>query len=328
MHVSDDIQKQMELRSDRECVASYTVGFLRAFQQAALPHQCLAGTNAPPELISCVLAHLQVFSVRALETFFRDCFVLLCKRDSSFLAKATEATKGKIDYVTLSSFVSGKASLEDHLAAQRNFQSLDVVNLAFEPLFGCPTFEALNEISFDAFVPGDPPRAIALNLKEKPWKSHLYELFSARHQIIHNSNRPLPSDPAIVLEQANMALLVGQLFGSHLAATLRVGTIATEAPLWMVVLMACAIGSDASPEELTGRIAKELVSNREVADARGHIGPAIVLGQHLMRLRFADSHPTNDTNVDGRDVVHLLTQVGDHLVLETLQGVHGNEATE
>jgi hypothetical protein len=47
-----------------------------------------------------------------------------------------------------------------------------------------------------------------------------------------------------------------------------------------------------------------------------------------MRLRFADSHPTNDTNVDGRDVVHLLTQVGDHLVLETLQGVHGNEATE
>jgi hypothetical protein len=328
MHVSDDIQKQMELRSDRESVASFTVGFLKAFQQAVLPHQSLVSTNAPPELISCSLAHLQVFSVRALETFFRDCFVLLCKRDPSFLAKATEATKGKIDYATLSSFVSGKASLEDHLAAQRNFQNLDVINLAFEPLFGRSTFEALNEATFHPLVPGDPPRTVKLNLKEKPWESHLYELFSARHQIIHNANRPLPSDQVTVLEQADMALLVGQLFGSHLAAKLQVGTIATEAPLWMVVLTGVAGRSKLSPEVLIGRMAKALASNRELADARGHIGPAIVLGQHLMRLRFADSHPTNDAIVDGRDVVHLLTQEDDHLVLQTLQGVHGDGVPE
>ena len=102
----EDRQHELELRADRESVASHTVGFLRAFQAAALPHQFLIGKEASPELVSCALAHLQVFSVRALETFFRDSFVLLCKRDSNFLAKATESTKGKIDYATLSAFIS------------------------------------------------------------------------------------------------------------------------------------------------------------------------------------------------------------------------------
>lgn len=322
----NDNQDQLALRSDREGVASYIVGFLRAWQQAAIPHQSLATGTASPELIRCSLAHLQVFAVRALETFFRDCFVLLCKRDPSFLEKAIEATKGKIDYVTLSAFINGRASLEDHLAAQRNFQNLDVVNLAFEPLFGKPTFDALNETTFHPIVPGDPPITIKINLREQPWRAQLYELLDSRHQIIHNANRSLPIDQERVLKQADTALLVGQLFGSHLANKLCVGTIATEAPLWMVLLTAAATNSNASPTELMGRIAKEMASKPELVDAKGHIGPAIVFAQHIMRLRFSESHPTASAVADGRGVVHLLCKVGDEFELQTLQSLREDGA--
>ena len=319
--MSEEISRQIELRSDRESVPSYIVGFLRASKHAALPHQSLVGQNPSSELMSCALAHLQVFTVRALETFFRDCFVLLCKRDASFLHMATEATKGKLDYVALSSFISGKASLEEHLAAQRNFQNLDVVNLAFEPLFGRPTFDALNDASFSVFIPGDPPRMLELSLKEQPWKAQLYGLFGARHEIIHNSNRALPSDQTAVLAQANTAILVGQLFGCHLASTLRVGTIVTEAPLWMVALMSLSLDTNVTPDELQELVANELANNREFAGGSGHIGPALVLGQHLMQLRFADDHSTTEATVGGRDIVHLLTRIGDELELQTLQGI-------
>ncbi len=320
--MANDMEDQVALRSDREGVASYIVGFLKAWQQAALPHQSLANTKPSSELIRCSLAHLQVFTVRALETFFRDCFVLLCKRDPSFLEKATEATKGKIDYATLSAFISGRASLEDHLAAQRNFQNLDVVNLAFEPLFGRAAFDALNETTFHPLVPGDPPKTIRIDLREQAWRAQLYELVDARHQIIHNANRPLPTDQERVLKQADTALLVAQLFGSHLATTLRVGTIATEAPLWMVVLMAVATKSNKSPAELMGRMDKEIATNSELRDAKGHIGPAIVFAQHIMRLRFAESHPTVSAVAEGRDVYHLLSRVGEDFELQTLQGLH------
>lgn len=313
------MEDQLALRSDREGVASHIVGFLKAWQQAAQPHQSLATTKPSSDLIRCSLAHLQVFTVRAIETFFRDCFVLLCKRDPSFLEKATEATKGKIDYATLSAFISGRASLEDHLAAQRNFQNLDVVNLAFEPLFGRPTFDALNETTFHPLVPGDPPTWITIDLREQPWRAQLYELVDARHQIIHNANRPLPADQERVLKQAHTALLVGQLFGYHLATTLRVGAIATEAPLWMIILTSVATKSNASPKELMGRIAKEMAANSELRDAKGHIGPALLFAQHVMRLRFTQSHPTASAVADGRDVIHLLRKVGENFELQTLQ---------
>lgn len=323
--MSENNQNQLELRSDREKVASYIVGFLKSFQQACLPHQSLNGKNASPEIISCALAHLQVFSVRALETFFRDCFVLLCKQDPLFLAKATEATKGKIDYATLSGFISGKSSLEDHLAAQRNFQNLDVVNLAFEPLFGDNTFDALNKVEFHPLIPGNPPRTIKISLKDKPWRPLLYELVNARHQIIHNSNHPLPCDQGRVLEQANMALLVGQLFGSHLANKLGVGTLVTEAPLWMVALTAVAMKSDEKPEVLMSRIAKELSSNPDLKEMKGHIGPAIVLGKDLMRIRFTENHAATNAFSDSTCVIHLLNRVGEDFELQTLQGVRNTE---
>jgi len=319
--MSEEDPRQASLRVYRESVPSYIVGFLRASKHAALPHQSLIGQSASPELLSCALAHLQVFTVRALETFFRDCFVLLCKRDTSFLRMATEATKGKLDYATLSTFITGKASLEDHLAAQRNFQNLDVVNLAFEPLFGRPMFDALNDAEFNVFLPEDPPRLLELSLKEQPWRSQLYGLFGERHEVIHNSNRPLPQEQAGVLDQANTALLVGQLFGCYLASTLRVGTITTEAPLWMVALLSLSSSTSATPDELNALIASELATNREFASGSGHIGPAIVLGEHLMQLRFANDHPTTEATAAGREVVHLLTRVGDELELQTLQGM-------
>ncbi len=315
------MEHQSALRSDREGVASHIVGFLRAWQQAAMPHYSLVNTKPSSELISCSLAHLQVFTVRALETFFRDCFVLLCKRDSSFLEKATEATKGKIDYATLSALLSGKSSIEEHLAAQRNFQNLDVVNLAFEPLFGRAAFDVLNETTFHPLVPGDPPKTIKIDLSEQPWRAQLYELVDARHQIIHNANRPLPTDQERVLKQADTALLVAQLFGSHLATALRVGTIVTEAPLWMVILMSVAINSNKSPAELMARMVKEIGTNSELRDAKGHIGPAIVFAHHITRLRFAENHPTASAVAEGRDVYHLLSMVGKDFELQTLQGL-------
>lgn len=315
----ENTDRQIELRADRESISSYIVGFLRASQQAALPHQSLSGSAFSSELMSCALSHLQVFSVRALETLFRDCFILLCKRDPSFLQRATESTKGKIDYVTLASFLNGKSTIEEHLAAQRNFQNLDTINLAFEPLFGRPTFEELKESNFSVFLPGSPPQHISFSLKEKDPTPLLYELFTSRHQIIHNSNRPLPSDQAAVLEQANAALLVGQLFGTYLAQKLGIGTIAIEAPLWMVVFLASRIdkASDADPS----KAAEGFASNPELAGKTGHIGPSLILGKDLMRLRFIDHHSTSKAISEGRPVIHLITTVGEFLELQTLQGI-------
>ncbi|TAK38820.1 MAG: hypothetical protein EPO30_04690 [Lysobacteraceae bacterium] len=314
----EDCRKELELREDRERVASYIVGFLRAFQAAALPHQSLIGKEASPELVSCALAHLQVFAVRALETFFRDCFVVLCKRDSTFLEKATEATKGKIDYATLSKFISGKSSLEEHLAAERNFQNLDVVNMAFAPLFGRPTFEALNKTTFNPVLPGAPARSSPICLDGKPWRALLYELVASRHQIIHNANHPLPQDQVHVVEQANMVLLVGQLFGLHLAQTLGVGTLVTEAPLWMVVLMAVAAKSEESPEVLLGRMAKQVELNPELKEAKGHIGPVLLPAQHVMRLRFVEDRSTAHSISADQEIIHLVTKVGDNYELSTV----------
>ena len=79
--------------------------------------------------------------------------------------------------------------------------------MAFAPLFGRPTFEALNETTFKTFLPGNPARSYPICLNDKPWKALLYELVASRHQIIHNANRPLPYDQTRVVEQANMVLL-------------------------------------------------------------------------------------------------------------------------
>ena len=322
--MSSNIKDQGELRSDRESVASHTVGFLKAAQQAAIPLHSLVGSSPSQEVMSCALAHLQIFTVRALETFFRDCFVLLCKRDESFLEKAIKATHVKLDYGNMYGFINGKASFQEHLAAQRNFQNLDVVNLAFEPLFGCSTFDALNNIDFSVLLPGDPPSNLKISLKERPWKTQLYELVEDRHRLIHNAHRPLPIDQKRVQDQAETAILLGQLFATHLAHILNVGIIATEAPMWMVIYTAPAMHTKLTPDELLTRVTKELASNPEFSATQGHIGPAIIFSEQLMRLRFTDSNCAHNTAAK-EGVFHLLNKVGDGFELSTLKSIDDSE---
>jgi len=72
------------------------------------------------------------------------------------------------------------------------------------------------------------------------------------------------------------------------------------------------------PAVLLAQLAEQVSLNPELKEAKGHIGPALLPAQHVMRLRFVDGHSTSHSSSTAHKIFHVVTKVGDTYELSTL----------
>jgi hypothetical protein len=276
-------QRLLSLNSARELIPSHVIGFLRAYQQAVVLHQELAISKAKlsNQANQVLLSQIQVFAVRALETFLRDCFVTLSRLDSDFLDASMKLSRRGLR--------AGEDEVVEKLAGELSFQNLDAVSEYFRPALNDDLFSDLDKSDWSVYVVGGPqgkPWSFKLPEHAPKWRADLQILFDNRHEIIHNANRSLEIDQSEVMRLVTMAFLIGQLVGILLGQRTSTGIISTEAPLKYVVLLGVVMHAKSKEEVLQ---AIERANSMPDLDGKfGHVGPAIVPIGLLGSLDFVD----------------------------------------
>lgn len=175
-----------ELRKTRNSIDEYYYNFLNNISKNSYFMHYVIKTKPTKEVIKVPIAQYLVSLIGCWETFLRDIFVFVCERDKAFRDFIIIANR--IDQETISQMDSNLL-LAEYLSKLFNFQNLNDIERAFEPLFNLKLFDTIG--SYELTKLSIKARLITdfSILKLVPnWIGLVEKAYSERHKIVHDAN--------------------------------------------------------------------------------------------------------------------------------------------
>jgi len=204
-----DILKQRELhRGDPQAfVLSFVVNYSAP---ARLMHSFLPPTGGKEDVFQAALWAYVIGIAACIETFFRDLYFYLLKRNPSLLQRALNESNRRESANRLSRYVAEGASAEE-FAASASFQNAETINQNVSIFFSTPFFDLLDQFELVCDVPS-ALRAGPANLKlPSCWQYDLGRVFSLRHEFAHDANSKTKISMEEMQRIETTALLICQI---------------------------------------------------------------------------------------------------------------------
>jgi hypothetical protein len=222
-----DILKQRELhRGDpRELVLNFAVNFSAP---ARLMHSLLPPRKGKEELLQAAMRAYVIGIAACTETFFRDLYFHLLKRNPGMLHRALNERNRKEPASRLPKYTAHGVSPEEFAAHQASFQNAEAINQNISIFFPSPFFDTLSQ--FDPIC--DIPSA----------QSDLGRVFSLRHEFAHDANAKTQISRDEMRRIETTALLICQM--TALLPGIEPKVIVSERNLPAILLIADLISED------------------------------------------------------------------------------------
>ncbi len=146
-----------------------------------------------------------------VETFFRDLFVYVLKRNPGMVNRALKESVGSESAKRLPQYLAVGVSAEE-FAASASFQNADAINHNISIAFsGTTYFDLLDQVEVDCEVPsGQQPGPAHLKLSSS-WRDDLDRVFSLRHEFAHDANSKTVIDAEEMRRIETVILLICQM---------------------------------------------------------------------------------------------------------------------
>ena len=311
-----DFPKLDKLALDRQLIPSHVYSFLESmshvFKNYMLIREMAKQTNQEANFSAdFAIKQAMVFSVRSLETLMRDCFVTCINEHPGFKDKVLGLEKASLRYTDIQSLIERPERFNEYLAALRNFQSLDVINQAFEPLYDKEFFVVIDEYKTVVFRNDEKltPTAFSMQDYSSSWRSEIYKLYQERHEIVHNAHHCLRFSIEECQNMIDTALMFGQVAGIIIGSVIGSqenpynGTITVEAPIEDVMTWYILSQKDDLTYEDVKPKADELMGGK----GYGAIGPFIFLRPDLMQTFFKYDNKDEATEGNRAHIVQRMS---------------------
>jgi hypothetical protein len=205
-----DILKQREIhRGDpQEHVLRFMVNYSA---QARMMHSFLPPTKGKEDVLQAAMRAYVIGIAACVETFFRDLYVDLLKRNPGLMQQALSASSRKAPASHLSRYVAEGVSAEEFAAFQASFQNAEAINQNISILFSIPFFDVLDRFELVCDIPSARHSGPA-RLKLPPcWRSDLDRVFSLRHEFAHDANSKTQVSAGEMQRIETSALLICQV---------------------------------------------------------------------------------------------------------------------
>jgi hypothetical protein len=204
-----DILKQRE--SHRGDPQAFVLGFIVNYSgPARLMHSFLPPTKGKEDVFQAAMRAYIIGIAACVETFFRDLYFYLIKRDPSLLQRALKESKRRESASRLPRYLTEGASAEE-FAASASFQNSEAINQNVSIFFSVPFFDVLNQFELVCEVPS-AARIGPCNLKlPSSWQHDLGRVFSLRHEFAHDANSKTKINAEEMQRIETTALLICQI---------------------------------------------------------------------------------------------------------------------
>lgn len=323
-----------KLSKDRSAIASHVVGLLKSFKEAATFNQMLTKNEIDkPELVSVSLAHMVVFTVRALETFFRDSFVSCIRQVDGFKEAILNDGRNTIKLREVDILLGKQVPFEEVIATYQRFQNLKAINHCFRPLGGKPIFQAIHDAKPPMFIYDGQQLSIwtkfSMAIGYPDWRGMMRYLFKERHEILHNANHPLPTDQTYILKCVEASMIFAQIFAICAASRMRPerepkAGVLTFVTNYRQAMVGWAMLSAKDVEAFRNAVIeleRQTDEKPELAtEVNTGIGPLLVLPSQILNMEFEQ---VGRQSTHGEAGVHMVkASANGHLLLTTLYKKH------
>jgi hypothetical protein len=181
-----DILRQREFhRGDpKELVLSFVVNYSAP---ARLMHSFLPPAKGKEDILQAAMRAYVIGIAACVETFFRDLYFLLLKRNPSLLPRALSDSKRGEPASRLPRYLSAGVSAEE-FAASASFQNAEAINQNLSIFFSASFFEVLDQFEVICDVHSAQRKGPARLKLPSCWQSDLGRVFSLRHEFAHDAN--------------------------------------------------------------------------------------------------------------------------------------------
>ena len=236
-----DILKQRELhRGDpRELVLNFAVNLSAP---ARLMHSLLPPRKGKEELLQAAMRAYVIGIAACTETFFRDLYFHLLKRNPGMLHRALNERNRKEPASRLPKYTAHGVSPEEFAAHQASFQNAEAINQNISIFFPSPFFDTLSQFDPICDIPSarrSGPARIKLPVS---WQSDLGRVFSLRHEFAHDANAKTQISRDEMRRIETTALLICQM--TALLPGIEPKVIVSERNLPAILLIADLISED------------------------------------------------------------------------------------
>jgi hypothetical protein len=235
-----DILKQRELhRGDPQAfVLSFVVNYSAP---ARLMHSFLPPIEGKEDILQAAMRAYVIGIAACVETFFRDLYFYLLKRNSSLLQRALKESNRTESTSRLPRYLAEGASVEE-FAASASFQNAEAINRNVSVFFSTPFFDVLDQFELVCDVPS-ALQSRSARLKLPPcWQSDLRRVFSLRHEFAHDANSKTMISAEEMRRIETTALLICQI--TALLPGVEPQIIVSQKRLPVILLVADLISDD------------------------------------------------------------------------------------
>ena len=177
----------------------------------------------------------------SVETFFRDLFVCLLKRDPGLVNRALKEAIRCEPANRLPQYLAAGVSAEE-FAASASFQNADAINHNVSIAFsGASYFDALDQFEIGCEVPSARRGPARLKLSAS-WKDDLDRVFTLRHEFAHDANSKTVIDTEEMRNIETNILLICQM--TVLLPVIQTRALVSEIRAPVILLIADLIADD------------------------------------------------------------------------------------
>lgn len=181
-----DILRERERHRGDPC--ALLLNFLVNYSAPArLMHSFLPPCEGKRDIIQAATRAYVIGIAACVETFFRDLYFYLLKRNPALLQLALKGGGRRERASRMSQYQTEGVSAEE-FAASVSLQNAEAINKNISTFFSQPFFEVLDQLDLVCDVPSSRGTGPA-RLKLPPcWVSDLDRVFSLRHEFAHDAN--------------------------------------------------------------------------------------------------------------------------------------------
>jgi hypothetical protein len=240
MKKADILKQRKNNRGDpQEFVLSFLVSYSAP---ARLMHSFLPPTKGKKDILQAAMRAYIIGIAACVETFFRDLYFYLLKRNPSLLSQALNESNRKEPASHLPRYLAEGVSAEEFAASQASFQNADAINRNISIFFSTSFFEVLDQFELICEIPSARRTGAARLKLLSCWQSDLGRIFTLRHEFAHDSN----SKTLVRLEEMRSiettALLICQV--TALLPGIEPKILASEKKLPAILLVTDLISDD------------------------------------------------------------------------------------
>ncbi len=209
------IEKLNSLRANRNGDENVFLNFTSSLYTERMFVRIVIAEKLPEVWTKTIISHYIVSLVTCWETFFRDIFVFLLKRNPALAAQLAQNARVR---KVLGRSPASEADQAEYIAGVFNFQNIDSLSEAFAPILGghrgldLPTREHV-------FVNSKARGWVKFSLPAlfPEWKANLDFILQERHRIIHDANHSCTVTRRDIRQLESVLFFYLQLFGSFVS---------------------------------------------------------------------------------------------------------------